>query len=141
MTSAQAIARLTARPPVAASKLLGSEPLQIDAGRGFARMAFVARADFCNEPGVVHGGFLSAMLDEAMAIAATAPQNFDYIVPTLEMKASYLAPVAPGRVIAEGEVVLAGPKVVYLQGRLFDAAGALAATATATAHFRKVPWK
>ncbi|MBL6951919.1 MAG: PaaI family thioesterase [Alphaproteobacteria bacterium] len=141
MTSEQAIARLGKRPPVAASKLLGSEPLEIDAARSFARMAFLGKAEFCTAQGVLHGGFLSAMMDEAMAIAATAAKNFDYVVPTLEMKTSYLAPVPPGRLIAEGQVVKAGQRVVYLEGKLFNTEGALAATATATAHFRKALWK
>jgi uncharacterized protein (TIGR00369 family) len=141
MTSEQAIARLGKRPAVAASKLLGSEPLEIDAARGFARIAFLGKVEFCNGQGVVQGGFLSAMIDEAMAIAATAAKNFDYVVPTLEMKTSYLAPVRPGRLIAEGQVVTAGQRVVYLEGRLFDPGGALAATTTATAHFRKALWQ
>ncbi len=141
MTSEQAIARLNRRVPVGVSKLLTSEPLEIDAARGFARMVYLGKPDFCTERGVLHGGFLSAMMDEAMAIAATAAKNFDYIVPTLEMKTAYLAPVMPGRLIAEGRVVRAGRRVVYLEGKLFDHEGGLAATTTATAHFRKAPWK
>ncbi|MBC8239638.1 MAG: PaaI family thioesterase [Alphaproteobacteria bacterium] len=141
MTSEQAIACLNKRLPVGVAKLLASEPLEIDAARGFARIAYVGKADFCTDLGVLHGGFLSAMMDEAMAIAATAAKNFDYVVPTLEMKTSYLAPVPPGRLIAEGQVVKAGQRVVYLEGKLFNTEGALAATATATAHFRKALWK
>ena len=141
MSSEQAIARLGERPAVAASKLLGSKPLEIDAARGFARMAFLGSEEFCNALGVLHGGFLAAMTDEAMAIAATAAKNFDYVVPTLEMKTAYLAPARPGRLIAEGQVVKAGQRVVYLEGRLFNTEGALAATATATAHFRKALWQ
>ena len=153
MTSAQAIARLTNRPPVGATELLASEPLEIDAVLGRARIAYLGKPEFCNEHGFIHGGFLSAMLDEVMAIAATAPRNFDYVVPTLGMKTSFLQPVEPGRLIAEGSIVQistqAGARAmdgtrareVYLAGELFNGAGELAATATATARFRKLPWK
>ncbi|MDP6691947.1 MAG: PaaI family thioesterase [Alphaproteobacteria bacterium] len=141
MSSAQAIARLTKRPPVGASELLAQEPLQIDAARGFARMAYQGKAEFCNQLGVIHGGFLAAMMDEAMAIAATAARGFDYVVPTLGMKTSYLAPAGPGRLIAEGQVVRAEERLVFLEGRLFGGDGELAAVASATARFRKVPWK
>ena len=141
MSSAQAIARLMKRPPVGASELLGQEPLEIDAARGFAPMAYQGKPEFCNHLGVIQGGFLSAMMDEAMAIAATAARGFDYVVPTLGMKTSYLAAVAPGRVIAEGQVVRAEERLVFLEGKIFDHDGELAAVASATARFRKVPWK
>ncbi len=84
MSSQQAIARLTRRPPEGASKLLRSEPLRIDAVRGFARIAFLGSVEFATETGFVHNGFLAAMLDEAMAIAAAAAKDFKFVVPTLE---------------------------------------------------------
>jgi uncharacterized protein (TIGR00369 family) len=141
MSSEQAIARLTKRPAVGASKLLCTDPLEIDVERGFARIAYDGKLEFCNNQGVLHGGFLSAMMDEAMAIAAAAQLNFDYVVPTLAMKTTYLAPTKPGRLLAEGQVVRAVGKVAYLEAKLFDAMGELAATASATAHIRKAPWK
>ena len=141
MTSAQAIARLTKRPPVGATELLASEPLEIDAALGWARIAYLGKPEFCNERGFIHGGFLSAMLDEVMAIAATAPRNFDYVVPTLGMKASFLRAVEPGRLIAEGSIIKVQGREVYLAGELFNDAGELAVTASATARFRKLPWK
>ncbi len=122
MTSEAAIARLTRRPPEGASKLLGSEPLAVDAARGFARIAYEGRAEFCNERGEILGGFLSAMMDEAMAmaIAAAAYRDSGHVVPALGMKTSYLRAVGPGRLIAEGLVRQAQPRVVYLEGRLLD---------------------
>ncbi len=44
MTREEAIARPTAQPPVGASKFLGSEPMEIDAGKGFARPSHGAKA-------------------------------------------------------------------------------------------------
>ena len=140
MSSDQAIARLAKRPPVGASKLLGSEPVEIDTERGFARIAYAAKPEFCNYLGLVHGGFLPAMMDEAMAIAAAAQRNFEYVVPTLAMKTTYLAPAKPGRLLAEGLVVRAGRRVAFLEAKLFNEDGILAATASATAHIRKAPW-
>ncbi len=140
MTSEAAIRRLNRHPPVGASKLLGGEYLEVDAARGFARAAYQGRAEFCTENGVILGGFLSAMMDEAMAIAAAAYKDFGHVVPTLGMKTAYLLGVRPGRLIAEGEVRHAGARVVYLEGRLLAENGDLAATATATARFRLAPW-
>ena len=140
MTSTEAIARLTSRPPVGASKLLSSVPLEIDAARGFARMSYLGKPEFCDQHGMVQGGFLSAMMDEAMAIAATASKNFGHVVPTLGMKTSYFMGARPGPLIAEGMIRHAGARVIYLEGRLYDADGDLAATATATARLRKAAW-
>lgn len=140
MSSEQAIALLAKLPPAGASAFLGSAPVEIDAARGFARFAYPGKTEFCNEHGFVHGGFLSAMMDETMAIAGTAARNFDFILPTLGMKTSYLAPVKPGRLIVEGQVVRIHEREIYLDGRVFDGEGELAATASATARFRKAPW-
>jgi uncharacterized protein (TIGR00369 family) len=139
-TSEAAIARLNSFPPAGASILLGTAPVEIDPARGFARIAYQGRAEFCNQHGMILGGFLAAMMDEAMAIAATASRGFGYVVPTLSMQTSYLQPVQPGPLAAEGQVRLCADRVVYLEGRLFNTRGDLAATATATARFRKAPW-
>ncbi len=140
ITSEEAIRRLTSRPPTGASKLLGAEFLEVDAARAFARIAYQGREAFCDDRGVILGGILAAMMDEAMAIATTASKGFAYVVPTLGMKASYLKAVRPGRLVAEGQVLRADGGLAFLEGRLFDAAGGLAATTTATARLRKAPW-
>ncbi|MDP6343120.1 MAG: PaaI family thioesterase [Alphaproteobacteria bacterium] len=135
LTGDQAIAMMRRRPPVGAARLLGSEPLAIDTERGFARLTHQVGEEFCTEYGVLQGGFLTAMLDEAMAIAAVAPRGFRYAVPTLEMKTNYLHPVKPGRLVSEGQVVRIEGRVIYLDGRLYDPVGELAATASATGRF------
>ena len=70
--------------------------MSVDAERGFARIAYQGKAELCNERGEILGGFLSARMDEAMAIAATAHKDFGYVVPTLGMKTTYLQGVKPG---------------------------------------------
>jgi len=130
------VAFMKSLPRPAAATFLGSEPVQIDTERGFARLAFTAKDSFCNYMGVVHGGFLAAMLDDAMAIAAIAQDGFRRAVPTLAMKVSYLRPAPPGRLVGEGRVVRAGRELLFLEGQLFDDAGDLLTTASATAKFR-----
>jgi uncharacterized protein (TIGR00369 family) len=125
-----------AKPP--AAQFLGVEPLEVRAESGFARMAFTAPPEFCNYMGVVHGGFLAAMLDDVMAVAAVAQYEFRRAVPTLAMKVSYLRPARPGRLVGEGQVVKAGRELLFIEGRLYDTDDKLLTTASATAKYREL---
>ncbi len=134
MTDQQPIAQRLgegAMPP--ASRLLGVDVQSIDAEAGIAVVAFTARPDFCNPMGVVQGGFLVAMLDDAMAIAAVGKSGFSVFVPTLELKTSFLKPAFPGRLIATARVLQWGKSTVFLEARMQDEAGNLLAVASATA--------
>jgi uncharacterized protein (TIGR00369 family) len=116
-----------------AGKLLGMQILAVDRAAGRARVAFDAGPELCNPIGTIQGGFQAAMLDEAMAIAAVAAEDFQIAVPTLDLRASYLNAARPGRLEAEGWVVRMGRSVCFLEARLTDADGTLVATGQATA--------
>jgi uncharacterized protein (TIGR00369 family) len=124
-------------PPSA--RLLGLELLDFSVSEKWAEMAFTPRPEFANPAGAVQGGFVCAMLDDAMAIAAVLSQGFGIIVPTLQMSISYLRPTPVERVIARGEVVRMGSSTAQMQGALRQADGILLATATATAAVRPFP--
>ena len=51
---------------------------------------------------------------------------------------SFLRPVGPGRLVADGRVVHMGKSVVFLEGSLDDEDGNVVATATATARVVKL---
>lgn len=126
------VAVLKARRHSGATDLLGMEPLEFDAAMGRARIAYEAGERFTNRAGVVQGGILCAMLDEGMALATVAMDEFRTFVPTLELKASFLAPARPGRFVVEGQVVRKGRSVAFVEGRLLDAGGEIVATASTT---------
>jgi uncharacterized protein (TIGR00369 family) len=117
--------------------LLGGRIETLDPATGFARMAFTTSPDLLTPLGVVQGGFVCAMLDEAMAMAALANAKLTMWAPTLELKASFIAPAKAGTLYAEGRVVRMGKSVAFLEAVLKDAAGQLVATASSTA--RMVP--
>jgi uncharacterized protein (TIGR00369 family) len=121
-------------PPSA--KLLGCRPLEADPERGFCRSAFDNKPEFRNPMGALQGGFIAAMLDDTMAVGGLFKIGGGYIVPTLEMKVSFVRPAMTEEVIAEGWLVHAGRSIAFLEGRLLDADGAVCATATATALIR-----
>lgn len=101
-------------------------------------IAYTPDARFCNPMGIVQGGFIAAMLDDAAAIACIVKAQAKMAVPTLEMKISYLSAVWPGRVIARGAVLKSGRSVTFLTADLYDDAGKHLAQATATAMPKKI---
>ena len=118
---------------VPATRSLNGEFLELDSRRGFARCRFKIVPAFCHSQGTIcQGGFLTGMVDIAMANAALAKERFTCAVPTLEMKVSFFESVGLGHVIAEGRVLRWGGSVGFLEGELRDADGRLAVHATCT---------
>ncbi|MDF1734913.1 MAG: PaaI family thioesterase [Minwuia sp.] len=128
----RALRILRSRPLAPASELLGQYLEDCDPDRGWARVRYTARPEFMNGIGVIQGGFLTAMVDEAMAVACIIKGNFGIIIPTLELKVSFLNGGKSGELFAEGQVEKMGKSVAFLSGRLFDADGEVVVTATAT---------
>jgi molybdopterin converting factor subunit 1 len=116
--------------------LLGMRPLSAEPGH--VRMEFTASEQFLNPAGVVQGGFITAMLDDTMGPAAVAQLGPGYFAPTLELKVSFLRPVGPGTLVADGRVVHLGTSIAFLEGSLADEEGNVVATATATARVVKL---
>jgi uncharacterized protein (TIGR00369 family) len=124
-------------PPCA--RHLGFELIDYSVDAGWAEVAFTPRPEFANPAGAVQGGFVCAMLDDAMSFAAALSRRFEVIVPTLQTSVTYLRPTPVARVTARGEVLRFGASSVAMQGTLRDAAGQVLAVATATAVPRPFP--
>jgi acyl-CoA thioesterase len=119
--------------PAEASKTLNGELLEIDSARGIARFRFEVVPAFCHSQGrICQGGFLTGMVDTAMATAAIAKGKMEVAVPTLELKISFFEAMGPGVVFAEGRVQRWGGSVGFLDGDLKDEKGRLIAHATST---------
>jgi uncharacterized protein (TIGR00369 family) len=132
-TDAEIIAKFTnakRRPPC--SDTLAMEVIGVDQAAGLVRLKMVGQAAWCNPRGALQGGFVTAMLDEAMAVAGIVGGQFAYGVPTLELKTSFLRPCPPGPVEAHGRVVKWGGKAAFLEAELFDTEGRLVARASST---------
>jgi uncharacterized protein (TIGR00369 family) len=124
-------------PPCA--RHLGFELVDFSVAGAWAEVAFAPRPEFANPAGAVQGGFVCAMLDDALSVAASISQRFAVIVPTLQTSVTYLRPTPIARVVARGEVLRFGSASVAMQGTLRDAAGSVLAVATATAVPRPFP--
>jgi uncharacterized protein (TIGR00369 family) len=134
----QAMLRDPARQPPSA-RHLGFELIDFSVEQGWAEAAFLPRPEFANPAGHVQGGFVCAMLDDAMGVTASISQRFAILVPTLQIAVSYLRPTPMTRVIGRGEVLRMGGNTAHLQGSLRLPDGTLLATATAAAVLRPYP--
>jgi uncharacterized protein (TIGR00369 family) len=124
-------------PPSA--RHLGFELMAFSVEERWAEIAFSPRPEFANPLGHVQGGFICAMLDDAMGFTASISQRFAVAVPTLQVSVSYLRPTPMSRVIARGEVLRMGNATAHLHGMLRLPDGTLLATATASAVVRPFP--
>lgn len=125
-----ALLRSNAPDPV---KLLNGEVLELDSARGFCRMRFQIVPAFCHSRGTIcQGGFLTGMVDAAMAHAAMARGKLSVAVPTLELKISFFEAIGPATVFAEGRVLRWGGSVGFLDGDLKDEQGRVIVHATST---------
>jgi uncharacterized protein (TIGR00369 family) len=80
----------------------------------------------------VHGGWIAAILDTAMALSTLSQLAADQSFTTLDIRINFLRPVAEetGEVVAVGNVIQGGRRVAYCEAKLADAAGKLLAHGT-----------
>ncbi len=124
-----------ARPPCA--ETLGWELLAADEETGTVQVAFEGKSAFCNPGGNIQGGFVAAMLDDALGPTILVKSGGTHYCATIDLHVSFLAPARPGRLTANGRIVQMGKTIAFLEGELLDSEGRCVARATASA--RVVP--
>jgi uncharacterized protein (TIGR00369 family) len=89
---------------------------------------------FYNPLGTVHGGWISAVLDSAMACAVHSLLKPGQGYTTVEMKINFVRPLieSSGKVRCEGEIVYLGSRMATSEGRLTDESGKLIAHGSET---------
>ncbi len=118
------------RPPC--TETVGMRLVHVDQKQLTACYTFEAKRDFANPTGAIQGGFIAAMLDEAMSATAIIASNVTMNAPTLEMKVSFLRPLFVGSATAEARILKWGKSTCFIEADLFDPNGNLVARASAT---------
>ena len=118
------------RPPC--TETLGMQLVSVDQAAMVTRFAFEARPEFGNPTGAIQGGFICAMLDEAMSTAAIIASNVTMNAPTLEMKVSFLRPLFVGKATGEARILRWGKSTCFIEGEIYNPEGELVAKASAT---------
>lgn len=124
-------------PPSA--KFLGLEVIDFSLEDRWCEFAFAPRVEMANPAGHVQGGFVAAMLDDAMGLCATIATRMEAIVPTLQLNVTFMEPTPMARVLARAEVLRLGRNTAQMQSSLTRVDGLRLATATASAVIRPIP--
>ena len=113
-------------------RTLGAEVLAYDSQSTRATVAYQAVPAFCHSETIVQGGFITGMVDSAMALAVFGKFGYRVRLPTLEIKVSFISPGNPGRLVATAWPVHLGRSTAFLEGELHQD-GRLVARASQTA--------
>ena len=113
---------------------LGGRVTNFNSEDGETIMCFEAIPAFCHSEIIVQGGYLTGMLDAAMALSVIGLKGVGTAVPTLELKVSFISPGNPGVFLATARPVHLGKSTAFLGAELHQE-GRLVATATSTAKY------
>ena len=131
MTPADIVDLLNKNRP-ACLKTLQGEVLEFTPEKSQVVMAFEPRLDCCHSIDVVQGGFVTAMLDAAMAHAVMAMEALRVTPSSIDINVSFLRPSRAGKFTTVGTIIKLGRTVGYLRAELFNDKGELTATATSS---------
>ncbi len=118
------------RPPC--TETLGMRLTHVDQANQTIRLEFDAAPGFANPTGAIQGGFIAAMLDEAMSTCCIIASNITMNAPTLEMKVSFLRPLFVGKAVCEARILKLGRSVAFVEAELAGPDGEIVAKASAT---------
>lgn len=100
------------------------------------RVAFEGEpnGDFYNPMGVVHGGWIAALLDTAMACAVHSVLKPGETFTTTSMNIAFVRPVNEelGRLRCEGVLLQSGGRIASAEGKVYDKVGNLVAHGSET---------
>ena len=113
----------------------------VEPGRVRMRLPYSERLVGNPDTGVVHGGAITAFLDQscgmAVGSALDAPRGFA----TLDLRIDYMKPAKPGEnIVFEGECIKLTREIAFARARAFEEKSeAAVAIATATFMFTQPP--
>jgi uncharacterized protein (TIGR00369 family) len=107
-------------------------PREVERGR--VVFEAVPSSRFYNPMGIVHGGWLTLVLDTAMGCAVHSVLDAGQGYTTIDLRTTFAKPVreATGRVRCEGYVLHVGERIASAEGRITAADGTLLAHGSET---------
>ncbi|MCK6073968.1 PaaI family thioesterase [Paenibacillus silvae] len=95
------------------------------------QIALTAGEHHTNSMGIIHGGVLTSLMDQAMGMVATAAMEVDGCV-TTNLNVHFLAPMRQGELIVTSSVLHQAGRSITTQSEVRDESGTLGCMATAT---------
>jgi uncharacterized protein (TIGR00369 family) len=118
--------------PAPSSLSLGFEILALDSKAMTTRVRFEGRPEFTNPAGYIQGGYLVAMMDDAIGMLTTVKAGTARFPSTVDLHTHFLRPVRVGVIEVAARLRNIGRAMVFAEADLFDARGKEAARATAS---------
>jgi len=119
--------------------MLGWELLDWDADAQKIKVGFQTRKEFRNPAGIIQGGIIAAMIDDAFGPMCIMASGRTKIPLTLDLNISYMAAGHHGKFVCEARIIRQGKSISFVEGELFNAAGELVARATSTVRLIPMP--
>ena len=123
-----------------AAKTLGWTLLEADPEAKTISIEFDGKTEFANPAGFVQGGFLTAMMDDAMGPAIVVGSKGKVYASTIDLHVHFLRPVKPGTIRVDAEVEQIGRSVAFAKASLYDGRGRLCAKASCSSMIVKNPF-
>ncbi len=93
------------------------------------KIALNAEKHHTNSLGIVHGGVLTSLMDQAMGMVATAAKNVDACV-TTNMNVHFVSPMKQGRLTVTAIVIHEAGRSLTTEARIHDSEGTLGCIST-----------
>ena len=103
------------------------KPEIVNNADGQCELRFAVRPEFTIYSGIVQGGIVAVMLDMAMALAGNGELS------TASLQYEILRPVRDTTLIAKGNIVRRGRRIIFAEAELRNDEGVLLAKGTQTA--------
>lgn len=100
---------------------IGARLETVDAGAVAIRLPF--RDDLTQQHGFMHAGAIASVADSACGYAAASLMPADADVLSIEFKVNMLSPATGDSIIARGEVIRAGKKIMVCRADVFAVTG------------------
>ena len=103
------------------SKTLSGRPLTLSSQPPQIEMEFEARREFTHsDTEILQGGFVTGMLDAAMANLVMALSEMQNIPISLDINVSFLATAHPGKLLCVAKAIKIGKSICFMSGELFQ---------------------
>lgn len=119
-------------------QMLGFKLLDWDEDAQKIRVEFQTRREFRNPGGIIQGGIIAAMLDDAFGPLIIIASGRTQRPVTLDLNISYISAGYHGRFECEARIVRRGKSIAFVEGELFGDDGELVARATSTVRLSSV---
>ncbi len=130
---------LDAFPTPPCARTLGFKFLSLDRDAQAMRAEFQATDAMLNPRGTTQGGFLTAMLDDAMGFMIVALTNGEKAPASVDLHTQFLRPAPAGAYVAEARLKHMTGSTAFTEATLYGAEGDAVAAAVQTQRLFSIP--